>query len=82
MVAGDDHRLANLQALCAFCHARKSSAEGHAARSARATRNRPAEEHPGAARSVFSGEYVTGKGTSVRARQPCPALGSLSPLWL
>lgn len=44
--AGDDHRDANLQASCAWCHARKSSAEGNAART-RYSRRRPPERHPG-----------------------------------
>jgi 5-methylcytosine-specific restriction enzyme A len=30
--AGDDHRMASLQAACSHCHAIKSSAEGNAAR--------------------------------------------------
>lgn len=42
---GDDHRLANLAAVCAWHHARKSSAEGNAARWAAAKRN--SEPHPG-----------------------------------
>lgn len=45
----DDDRLDNLAAIHAYpCHARKSSAEGHAAkaRNAALTR-RPAEAHPG-----------------------------------
>ena len=44
---GDDHDLANLQALCAWHHARKSSAEGRAAQRPRASRRRPSEQHPG-----------------------------------
>ena len=44
---GDDHSLDNLQALCAWHHARKSSAEGAAARRPPATRNREPEPHPG-----------------------------------
>lgn len=45
---GDDHRLANLQAVCATCHAAKSAAEGVAARAAvRARDRRAAEQHPG-----------------------------------
>lgn len=43
---GDDHSLANLQAACRSCHARKSSAEGNAARK---RRQRPGEPHPGLA---------------------------------
>lgn len=41
---GDDHGLDNLQAACRSCHARKSSAEGNAARQ---RRRRPPERHPG-----------------------------------
>ena len=44
IVAGDDHDDHNLQGVCAPCHARKSSAEGNAAR-VRTTR--PPEPHPG-----------------------------------
>ena len=43
---GDNHQLDNLQALCAWHHARKSSAEGNAARR-RHTNKRPPEPHPG-----------------------------------
>lgn len=41
---GDDHSLDNLQALCRWHHARKSSAEGNAAQP---RRRRPPEPHPG-----------------------------------
>lgn len=45
---GDDHRLTNLRAACARCHARKSSLEGHAARAARKKlTRRPKGRHPG-----------------------------------
>lgn len=44
---GDDHSLDNLQALCRWHHARKSSAEGAAARRPRASRSRAPEAHPG-----------------------------------
>lgn len=44
---GDDHELANLQALCRWHHARKSSAEGAAARRPRLTRATDRERHPG-----------------------------------
>lgn len=43
---GDDHSDQNLQAVCSWCHARKSSAEGNAARP-RYNRRRPPERHPG-----------------------------------
>lgn len=43
---GDDHRMVNLQAACSWCHGKKSSAEGHAARKYLSTRRRP-ERHPG-----------------------------------
>lgn len=46
--AGDDHSLANLQWICEWHHARKSAAEGNAART-RLTSRRPAERHPGLA---------------------------------
>lgn len=48
IIPGDDHRDANLQALCAWHHARKSSREGVEARAPRPTRARPPEPHPGA----------------------------------
>lgn len=44
---GDDHSLENLQSLCRWHHARKSSAEGAAARPPRPTQARPPEAHPG-----------------------------------
>jgi 5-methylcytosine-specific restriction protein A len=44
---GDDHDLDNLQALCRWHHARKSSAEGAAARRPRPTMRRDPEPHPG-----------------------------------
>lgn len=47
IIAGDDHSLENLQALCEWHHGRKSSAEGNAARRPRATQRRPPEAHPG-----------------------------------
>ncbi|MFF9525343.1 HNH endonuclease [Streptomyces achromogenes] len=45
--AGDDHSLANLQALCAWCHARKSAQEGGAAAAlTRVRTERPKPIHP------------------------------------
>jgi len=47
-VAGDDHSLANLQLLCTWHHARKSSREGNEAQAAlRAMLRHPVEQHPG-----------------------------------
>jgi 5-methylcytosine-specific restriction protein A len=43
---GDDHSPANLQAACAWCHGKKSSAEGNQARRRWSTKRRP-ERHPG-----------------------------------
>jgi 5-methylcytosine-specific restriction endonuclease McrA len=43
---GDDHRMSNLQPACSWCHGKKSSAEGHAARRYFSSRRRP-ERHPG-----------------------------------
>jgi 5-methylcytosine-specific restriction enzyme A len=43
---GDDHRMVNLRALCAWHHGRKSSAEGNAARWAVREQRAP-EAHPG-----------------------------------
>lgn len=48
VIPGDDHRLSNLRGICAWHHARKSAAEGVAARAAaRATLTRAPERHPG-----------------------------------
>lgn len=44
---GDNHDERNLQALCQWHHARKSSREGAAARRPRPSRTRPPEAHPG-----------------------------------
>jgi 5-methylcytosine-specific restriction endonuclease McrA len=44
---GDDHSLENLRALCRWHHARKSSAEGAAARRPRPKQARDPEPHPG-----------------------------------
>ena len=48
--AGDDHSEGNLQSLCVWHHARKSSREGASARLQRpaVSRKRPPERHPGA----------------------------------
>jgi 5-methylcytosine-specific restriction endonuclease McrA len=44
---GDDHSMANLQALCGWCHARKSSSEGGtAAALTRVRTERPTTTHP------------------------------------
>lgn len=44
---GDDHSMANLQALCSWCHARKSASEGgRAAALARVRTERPKQTHP------------------------------------
>lgn len=44
---GDDHSLSNLQALCHWCHARKSSAEGgRAAALTRVRVHKPKRVHP------------------------------------
>ncbi|GAU67317.1 hypothetical protein SSP35_04_04050 [Streptomyces sp. NBRC 110611] len=47
ILPGDDHDPVNLQALCRWHHARKSSAEGAAARGRRPSRRRPERPHPG-----------------------------------
>lgn len=47
IVPGDDHDLTNLQALCRWHHARKTSAEGAAARTYIEPRRRKPEAHPG-----------------------------------
>ncbi|GAA2230156.1 HNH endonuclease signature motif containing protein [Herbiconiux moechotypicola] len=47
IVHGDDHELDNLQALCRWHHARKSSAEGVSSRRPRARQSREPERHPG-----------------------------------
>lgn len=44
---GDDHSMANLRALCAWCHARKSATEGGtAAALTRVRTQRPVPTHP------------------------------------
>jgi 5-methylcytosine-specific restriction enzyme A len=45
IIRGDDHSLANLQALCPYHHNRKSSREGNAARKAKYSPR--IEPHPG-----------------------------------
>lgn len=47
IVHGDDHDYDNLQSLCRWHHARKSSAEGAAARKPKARQAREPEAHPG-----------------------------------
>lgn len=48
---GDDHDERNLTSLCRHHHARKSGAEGAAARHAHGSRARAPEPHPGLRRS-------------------------------
>lgn len=43
----DDHRMEALQAACTWCHGRKSSREGAAARGPRVSTRRRPEKHPG-----------------------------------
>jgi 5-methylcytosine-specific restriction enzyme A len=47
IIPNDDDSYENLQSLCRWHHARKSSAEGVAARKPRATQRREPEAHPG-----------------------------------
>ncbi|KIZ17340.1 HNH endonuclease [Streptomyces natalensis ATCC 27448] len=47
IVPDDDHAPANLQALCRWHHARKSSVEGAAARRRWVSKRRPEARHPG-----------------------------------
>ncbi|MGW6531462.1 HNH endonuclease [Streptomyces venezuelae] len=43
-----DHRLINLQALCGWCHRKKTSRQGnYSPNRVRATESRPRESHPG-----------------------------------
>lgn len=44
---GDDHSDANLQGICAPCHATKSGREGGRAAARRPSARRPADPHPG-----------------------------------
>lgn len=47
IVPGDDHSMANLRALCGWCHARKSAQEGgQAAALTRLRIERPKPTHP------------------------------------
>ncbi|MEV5319179.1 HNH endonuclease [Streptomyces sp. NPDC052687] len=47
IVPGDDHSMANLRALCGWCHARKSAQEGgQAAALTRVRMDRPKPPHP------------------------------------
>ncbi|MYR43049.1 HNH endonuclease [Streptomyces sp. SID5910] len=47
IVPGGDHSMANLRALCSWCHARKSSSEGGAAAALTRVRiDRPKPTHP------------------------------------
>jgi 5-methylcytosine-specific restriction endonuclease McrA len=47
IVPGDDHSMANLRALCGWCHARKSASEGgRAAALTRVRTERPKPIHP------------------------------------
>jgi 5-methylcytosine-specific restriction protein A len=44
----DDHRPGNLQALCGWCHRRKTSEQGnYSPNRAKVTEVRPGERHPG-----------------------------------
>jgi 5-methylcytosine-specific restriction endonuclease McrA len=43
----NNHDLENLQAACLWCHARKSSRQGHQAQGFGELRRRPPEQHPG-----------------------------------
>lgn len=48
IVAGDNHDLENLQAVCSSCHGKKSSSEGfRALQRLRKKRFRQVEKHPG-----------------------------------
>jgi 5-methylcytosine-specific restriction endonuclease McrA len=47
IIAGDDHSMGNLRALCAWCHRKKSSSEGgQAAALTRVRTERPKPTHP------------------------------------
>ena len=48
VVAGDDHRLSNLQATCSNCHTKKTNFENKQRLTKKmAARKRPTEGHPG-----------------------------------
>jgi 5-methylcytosine-specific restriction enzyme A len=47
VVRGDNHAYENLKGICAWCHGKKSSAEGNAAKRPLPSRARPSEDHPG-----------------------------------
>ena len=48
VVAGDDHRLSNLQATCGPCHIKKTNYENKVRRTKRmALKKRPTDSHPG-----------------------------------
>ena len=47
IVAGDNHQLGNLQALCTGCHRTKTQGEAARARATRSRTPRPSEPHPG-----------------------------------
>lgn len=50
-VAGDDHRVENLQWLCPTHHGKKTAFEAHRAKAKKkASRLRPTEDHPGRVR--------------------------------
>lgn len=69
----------NLAAICTPCHRRKSSAEGHAARKAKAEAGkRPVEQHPGIVTSTAVSHLLgctepCSCGAWDRATQPPPA---------
>lgn len=48
IVRGDDHEPENLQALCVYCHGKKTAAEAAEARGPQPSRKRKPEAHPGA----------------------------------
>ena len=48
VVAGDDHRLSNLQATCGNCHTKKTNYENKIRRNKKmALKKRPTDSHPG-----------------------------------